>query len=105
MKGKPTLLHIFSGVVAYRAYREKLSNTEGMGKLQIIPFPIVMILHGKGGIISYIEIPKFTLTLKVPEKLQLYGLYVYHVVHICDFGMLRVNARKINFRAPSCVGN
>ena len=30
------------------------------------------------------------LTLKVPEKLQLYGLYVYYVVHICDFGMLRV---------------
>ena len=29
--------------------------------------------------------------LKVPEKLQLYGLYVYYVVHICDFGMLRVN--------------
>ena len=27
---------------------------------------------------------------KVPEKLQLYGLYVYYVVHICDFGMLRV---------------
>ena len=30
------------------------------------------------------------LTLKMPEKLQLYGLYVYYVVHICDFGMLRV---------------
>ena len=30
------------------------------------------------------------LTLKVPEKLQLYGIYVYYVVHICDFGMLRV---------------
>ena len=26
----------------------------------------------------------------MPEKLQLYGLYVYYVVHICDFGMLRV---------------
>ena len=23
-------------------------------------------------------------------KFQLYGLYVYYVVHICDFGMLRV---------------
>ena len=34
------------------------------------------------------------LTLKVPEKLQLYGLYVYYVVHICDFGMLRVNISK-----------
>ena len=32
-----------------------------------------------------------SLTLKVPEELQLYGLYVYYVVHICDFGMLRVN--------------
>ena len=31
------------------------------------------------------------LTLKAPEKLQLYGFYVYYVVHICDFGMLRVN--------------
>ena len=30
------------------------------------------------------------LTLKVPEKLLLYGPYVYYVVHICDFGMLRV---------------
>ena len=30
------------------------------------------------------------LTLKAPEKSQLYGLYVYYVVHICDFGMLRV---------------
>ena len=28
--------------------------------------------------------------LKVPEKLQVYGLYVHYVVHICDFGMLRV---------------
>ena len=34
---------------------------------------------------------KSLLTLKVPEKLQVYGLYVYYVVHICDFGMLRVN--------------
>ena len=31
-----------------------------------------------------------SLTLKVPENLQLYGLYVYYVMHICDFGMLRV---------------
>ena len=30
------------------------------------------------------------LTLKAQEKLQLYRLYVYYVVHICDFGMLRV---------------
>ena len=29
-------------------------------------------------------------TLKVPEKLQLYGLCVSYVVHICDFGMVRV---------------
>ena len=33
-----------------------------------------------------------TLTLKLPDKLQPYVhvLYVYYVVHICDFGMLRV---------------
>ena len=31
-----------------------------------------------------------SLTLKLPDKLQPYGLYVYYVVHICDFGMLRV---------------
>ena len=31
------------------------------------------------------------LTFNVPEKLQLYGLHVYYVVHMCDFGMLRVN--------------
>ena len=29
----------------------------------------------------------------MPEKLQLYGLHVYYVVHICDFGMLRVKKR------------
>ena len=31
-----------------------------------------------------------SLTLKLPDKLQPYGLYVYYVVHICDVGMLRV---------------
>ena len=36
------------------------------------------------------------LTLKLPDKLQPYGLYVYYVVHICDFGMLRVNTSKTN---------
>ena len=36
------------------------------------------------------QIQKHRLTLKVPEKLLLCGLYVYYVVHICDFGMLRV---------------
>ena len=34
------------------------------------------------------------LTLKPPEKLQLYGLYVYYVVHICTFGTLRVKAQR-----------
>ena len=33
------------------------------------------------------------LTLKLPDKLQPYGIYVYYVVHICDFGMLRVKDR------------
>ena len=27
----------------------------------------------------------------MPEKSHVYGLYVHYVVHICDFGMLRVN--------------
>ena len=35
------------------------------------------------------------LTLKLPDKLQPYGLYVYYVVHICDFGMLRVKIIKL----------
>ena len=39
------------------------------------------------------------LTLKVPKKLKLYGLYVYYVVLICDFGMLRV---KFQFH---CLGS
>ena len=39
---------------------------------------------------TFICTENYILTLKVPEKLQLYGLYVYYVVHICDFGMLRV---------------
>ena len=42
------------------------------------------------------------LTLKVPEELQLYGLYVYYVVHICDFGKLRVNM-KITCTKRECV--
>ena len=37
----------------------------------------------------------FPLTLKVSEELQLYGLYVYYVVHICDFGMLRGRQRQL----------
>ena len=32
----------------------------------------------------------------MPEKLPLCGLYVHYVVHICDFGMLRVK-KDINF--------
>ena len=36
-----------------------------------------------------------SLNLKVPEKLQLYELYVYYVVHICDFGMLRVKHQAL----------
>ena len=46
-------------------------------------------------ITSYIskQYISFKLTLKVPEKLQLYGLYVYYVMHICDFGMLRVKPK------------
>ena len=39
----------------------------------------------------------YVLTLKLPDKLQLYGLYVYYVLHICNFGMLRVKAFKNGF--------
>ena len=35
-----------------------------------------------------------SLTLKVPE---LYVLYLYYVVHICDFGTLRVKCPFISF--------
>ena len=37
----------------------------------------------------WIIIQYTALTLKVPGNVQLYGLYVYYVVHICDFGMLK----------------
>ena len=37
----------------------------------------------------------YLLTLNMPGELNLYGLYVYCVVHICDFGMLRVNSNGI----------
>ena len=40
-------------------------------------------------IVSAFIVLKWILTLRVPEKLPLYGLYVY-VVHIYDFGMLKV---------------
>ena len=43
----------------------------------------------------------YTLTLKLQEKLQLYGLYVHYVVHICDFGMLRV---KQLWKSVTCGG-
>ena len=49
--------------------------------------------------------PYLLLTLKLPDKLQPYGLYVYYVVHICDFGMLRVNVplRPPSGICPRCV--
>ena len=42
------------------------------------------------------------LTLKVPENLQLYGLYVYYVVHICNFGMLRVKPYRASAKRSIC---
>ena len=33
----------------------------------------------------------------MPEELDLYGLCVYYVVHICDFGKLRVNQLKFDY--------
>ena len=38
------------------------------------------------------------LTLKLPDKLQPYGLYVYYVVHICNFGMLRVIREDVKYK-------
>ena len=32
----------------------------------------------------------------MPEKLELYGVYVYYVVHIYNFGMLRVRQSGFN---------
>ena len=40
---------------------------------------------------------KISLTLNMPEELHFYGLCVYYVVQICDFGMLRVNNSR-----PEC---
>ena len=50
-------------------------------------------LHVRITITYQLQISKtnILLTLKVPEKLPHYGLYVQYVVHICNFGMLRVN--------------
>ena len=45
------------------------------------------------------------LTLKVAENLQLYGHYVYYVVHICDFGMLRVSLDILPLRGLSHYTN
>ena len=48
---------------------------------------------------SYIsEMFNSTLTLRVPENLQLYGLYVHYVVHVCDFGLLRVEQWVIQWK-------
>ena len=40
----------------------------------------------------------------MPEELDLYGLCVYYVVHICDFGMLRVkdNVDYLQFEEILC---
>ena len=58
----------------------------------ITDLPFLACLHSLLVKLSIIDIclNVIFLTLKAPEKLQLYGLYVYYVVHICDFGMLRV---------------
>ena len=47
--------------------------------------------------LSFSDLPDFQsfeaqLTLKLPDKLQPYGVYVYYVVHICDFGISRVKS-------------
>ena len=48
----------------------------------------------KGTLNATIEMT-FCINSKLPDKLQPYGLYVYYVVHICDFGMLRVNSNPV----------
>ena len=65
----------------------------------IIFLIIILTLNLWSIIIHYLIHFPFSppLTLKVPEKLQLYELYVYYVVHICDFGMLRVNGNMTQF--------
>ena len=57
-----------------------------------------------GGYVTFL-VPSFEypLTLIAPENLQLYGLYVYYVVHICDFGMLRVNLMEIYMQIASAT--
>ena len=57
---------------------------EQAGHWQVSMEPWLKSIKSHTGIILLL------LTLKVPEKLQLYELYVYYMVHICDFGMLRV---------------
>ena len=51
-----------------------------------------IILH----INKYSSVP---LTLNVPEELDLYGLCVYYVVHICDFGTVRVKFQHEKWRS------
>ena len=66
------------------------------GKQNKIGFKIIVwissfISHAQ---MCQVFISNLTLTLKLPDKLQPYGLYVYYEVHICDFGMLRVNSSQ-----------
>ena len=57
----------------------------------------IMILKRMYFIGNWDRLVQYKINSKVPEKLQLYGLYVYYVVHICDFGMLRVNIKHSQF--------
>ena len=74
MNGEPPspdeekFLHIHTCALTYRDSKRSLDGiiTDNITRLLQNPNPIA---H---------------LTLKVPEKLQLYGLYVSYVVHICD---------------------
>ena len=71
--------------------------------IMIFFFFFILFLHFN--FFYYCILSFFFLTLKVPEKLKLYGLYVYYVVHICDFGMLRVKLMMMcqSFLIPSTL--
>ena len=59
----------------------------------LLPYVLTLVLLLK----NLNRIAGKVLTLKLPDKLQPYGLYVYYVVHICDFGMLRV--KQVNLQS------
>ena len=62
------------------------SNKMGIFKEDFLSLPVLHITFNHIPVIT----TDYLLTLKAPEKSQLYGHHVYYVVHICDFGISRV---------------